>query len=183
MVLTEQMILQTLMQWRTKISASAWLVVRNSHSAEDIFQNVVLKAMTRDLLFESESALLSWAMITARREGLDWLDRHRREVGVLDEGIHNALNQVWQSQRVSESGGRSDVLQECLEATSVESRLLLKLRYGDDLSCEEVAEKLSLGLNAVYKRLSRLHEALRQCVEMKLQAPCGKPSKSEGFAS
>ncbi len=47
MPLSESLILQTLMRWRTRISAAVWLNLRDVHTAEDIFQNVVLKAMTR----------------------------------------------------------------------------------------------------------------------------------------
>ncbi len=50
------------MRWRTRISAAVWLNLRDVHAAEDIFQNVVLKAMTRDVVFDTESALLSWAL-------------------------------------------------------------------------------------------------------------------------
>jgi DNA-directed RNA polymerase specialized sigma24 family protein len=37
-----------------------------THAAEGIVQKVALKAMTREVSFESEGALLSWAFITAR---------------------------------------------------------------------------------------------------------------------
>ncbi len=69
MELTSEEVLQLLMKWRTRVSAAAWTVVRDVHAAEDIFQNVALKAMTKDVRFESEAALLSWAFVVARREG------------------------------------------------------------------------------------------------------------------
>lgn len=69
MQLTSEEVLQMLMKWRTRVSAAAWTVVRDAHAAEDIFQNVALKAMTKDVRFESEAALLSRAFILARREG------------------------------------------------------------------------------------------------------------------
>lgn len=84
MTLSEHEVLQTLMQARVRISAAAWLTVHDTHAAEDIFQNVAVKALTRDLSFDGRSALLSWAFITARREGIDWLRRHRRETSSLD---------------------------------------------------------------------------------------------------
>ena len=59
MILSEHEVLQTLMQARVRISAAAWLMVRNTHAAEDIFQNVAVKALTRDLSFDGRSALLS----------------------------------------------------------------------------------------------------------------------------
>ena len=170
MLLTEQIVLQTLMQWRTRISAAAWVVVRNTHASEDIFQNVVVKAMTRDVSFESESAVLSWAFITARREGLDWLARHRREVHVLDGQLLQQLEQQWQASSAAPTGAKLEALQNCLDATTVESRQLLRLRYGHDLDCAAVAKQLNLSLTAVYKRLSRLHMSLKQCVENKLSA-------------
>ncbi len=170
MLLTEQMVLQTLMHWRTRISAAAWIIVRNTHASEDIFQNVVVKAMTRDVSFESESAVLSWAFITARREGLDWVARHRREVHVLDGHLLQQLEQQWQTNPSAPSGEKLEALQNCLDATTAESRKLLQLRYGHDLDCDTVAKQLNLSLAAVYKRLSRLHMSLKQCVENKLAA-------------
>ena len=59
MTLSEHEVLQTLMQARVRISAAAWLMVHDTHAAEDIFQNVAVKAMTRDLSFDDRSAPLN----------------------------------------------------------------------------------------------------------------------------
>lgn len=46
------------------------------------------------------------------------------------------------------------------------------MRYFDGQRCEEVAASLNTKLDAIYKRLSRLHQALKCCIETKLtQAP------------
>jgi RNA polymerase sigma-70 factor, ECF subfamily len=170
-MLSEHDILQTLMKWRTRLSAAAWVVVRNTHAAEDIFQNVALKAMTREVSFETESALLSWAFISARHEGIDWLRRHQREALGLDTQILELLEQEWQAAPTHPSGARIEALQECLAAAPGSARQLLKLRYFDGYSCEEVAGKMGIGLNAIYKRISRLHESLKTCIEGKLSQP------------
>ncbi len=170
MLLTESIILQTLMKWRTRVSAAAWVVVRNTHAAEDIFQNVAVKAMTREVSFDSEAALLSWAFITARREGIDWLRRHEREASSLDHDLLALLEEEWQGKTSHSSGARLDALQDCLEATPEASRQLLRLRYFDGYSCEEVGQQLGVGLDAIYQRISRLHATLRNCVENKLAA-------------
>lgn len=169
MSLSEADILQVLMKWRTRLSAAAWLVVQDSHAAEDIFQNVALKAMTRAATFDSEAALVSWAFITARREGLDWLRRHRREAVGLGEELHQLLEQEWQATAPEPAGARIDALRECLAAAPPAARQLLRLRYFDGYSCAEVARELGIGLNAIYKRISRLHESLRDCIEGKLR--------------
>ena len=168
MELDEQSILQSLMKWRSRVSAAAWVVVRDSHAAEDIFQNVVLKALTRDVHFSAEAALLSWAFITARREGIDWIRRHRRETSCLDEEVLELLEHEWQATTSNTVNARVGALRDCLEAAPENTRRLLKLRYFDGYSCDEVARELGAGLNAIYKRLSRLHESLRNCVEARM---------------
>jgi len=166
---TEEKILQTLMGWRTRISAAAWIVVRDAHVAEDIFQNVVLKALTRRVHFESEGPLLSWAFITARREGLDWLRRREREDTNLEAEIHEVVEREWRSASASAESARLEALEECIAAAPERARRLLKLRYFEGSSCKAVAEQMGCGLDVVYKRLSRLHVSLRECVEGKLR--------------
>jgi RNA polymerase sigma-70 factor (ECF subfamily) len=173
MPLTEPQVLQELMKSRTRISAAAWVVVRDTHAAEDIFQNVALKAMTREVSFDSEGALLSWAFITARREGIDWLRRHRREAQGLDADILELLEREWLAEAPGASGARIDALRDCLEAVGEPARRLLKMRYFEGLGCDDVARKMGLQLNAVYKRISRLHESLRACIESKLERSAG----------
>ena len=175
MELTNEEVLQLLMKWRTRVSAAAWTVVRDVHAAEDIFQNVALKAMTKDLRFESEAALLSWAFVVARREGVDWLRRRQRETLGLDDELLGLLDQEWRSAPSHPSGVKIEALRGCLAAAPESARELLKLRYFDGHSCEEVAGRMGIGLNAVYKRVSRLHEDLKRCVEAKL-------AKMEGTA-
>jgi RNA polymerase sigma-70 factor, ECF subfamily len=168
MAMTEPQILQTLMKWRSRVSAAAWIVVRDAHAAEDIFQNVALKALTKDVTFDNDASLLSWAFITARREGLDWLHRHRREVVSLHAELLEILEREWQSHSHTSDESRLGALETCLEATPEDSRRLLKLRYFEGLACQEVATKLGISLDTIYKRLSRLHESLRQCIDGKL---------------
>ena len=156
------------MKSRDRISAAAWVAVRDAHAAEDIFQNVALKALTKEVSFEAEGAVLSWAFITARREGIDWLRRHRKESTGLDPEIFEMLEQEWLSEPARSGEARMEALRACLKTLPEKSSLLLRLRYFEGDSCGEVAKKLGTGLNAVYKRLSRLHRDLKECIEIRL---------------
>jgi len=143
-------------------------VVRDAHAAEDIFQNVALKAMTKKVSFEAEGAVLSWAFITARREGIDWLRRHRKESTGLDPEILDLLEQEWLCETVHNGQVRMEALRACLKKLPEKSSLLLRLRYFDGNSCGDVAKTLGTGLDAVYKHLSRLHRGLKECIELRL---------------
>ena len=173
MEISEQDILRILMQSRGRIEAAVWVVVHDAHVAEDIFQNVVLKALTKEVSFEAEGAVLSWAFITARREGLDWSRRHRKESIGLDVTTLELLEQEWLSEAASHGEARLAALRSCLKGLPEKSSRLLRLRYFEDNNCGEVAKKLGIGLNAIYKRLSRLHQSLKDCIELRLDESKG----------
>jgi RNA polymerase sigma-70 factor (ECF subfamily) len=169
MPLSEKEILRFLMQSRERISATAWLVVKDAHVAEDIFQNTVLKAVTKDLNFEAEAALFSWAFITARRDSLNWIRKHRRESVGFDEDILTLIHQDWQNDHLNPKGNRFELLRDCMEELPQKSEKILRLRYFEGLSCGEIADSISITLDAVYKRLSRIQNSLRKCVELKME--------------
>ena len=169
MPLSEKEILRFLMQSRERISAAAWLVVKDAHVAEDIFQNTVLKAVTKDVNFDAEAALFSWAFITARRDSLNWIRKHRRESVGFDEDILTLLHQDWQNDHLNPKGNRFELLRDCMEELPQKSEKILRLRYFEGLSCGEIADSISITLDAVYKRLSRIQNSLRKCVELKME--------------
>lgn len=169
MPLSEKEILRFLMQSRERISAAAWLVVKDAHVAEDIFQNTVLKAVTKDVSFQAEAALFSWAFITARRDSLNWCRKHGRESVGIDEDILTLIHQDWQNDHLNPKGNRFEVLRDCMEELPKKSEKILRLRYFEGLSCGEIADSISITLDAVYKRLSRIQNSLRKCVELKME--------------
>ena len=169
MTLSEQDILRIVMKSRDRIAAAAWVVVRDAHAAEDIFQNVALKALKQEIQFPAEGAVLSWAFIAARREGIDWLRRHRREVTGLDTELLELLEQDWLNETAQHGETRMEALRTCLKTLPAKSSHLLRLRYFEGNPWGEVAEKLGMGCDAVYKRLSRVHKGLRACIELRLQ--------------
>jgi RNA polymerase sigma-70 factor (ECF subfamily) len=169
MPLSEKEILRFLMQSRERISAAAWLVVKDAHVAEDIFQNTVLKAVTKDVSFEAEAALFSWAFITARRDSLNWCRKHGRESVGIDEDILTLIHQDWQNDHLNPKGNRFELLRDCMEELPQKSEKILRLRYFEGLSCGEIADSISITLDAVYKRISRIQNSLRKCVELKME--------------
>jgi len=107
MPLSEPEILQYLMQARQRILAAAWTVVRDTHVAEDIFQKMAVKAVTRDVSFETDSALLSWAFISVRCEGIDYLRKHKRETVGFEPDILELLEADWQLEKAAPAGAGS----------------------------------------------------------------------------
>ena len=166
MMLSHDEIMRVLFAARSRLGAAAFVIARDAQAAEDIFQNVALKALTQGATFEHEGALLSWATVSARREALDWLRRRKPEVPVLDHDVLDLLEA--EGAAAPADTGRVGALRDCLDQIPAASRRLLELRYFEGRSCNEVAAEVGAGLDAVYQRLSRLHRQLRACVEQRL---------------
>lgn len=168
MDLTHDEIMRVLFAARLRLGTAAWVITRDAQAAEDIFQNVALKALTKDVAFAHEGALLSWATVSARREAIDWLRKRKPEVRGLDEDVLALLDaDAAREPRAAESG-RVAALRDCIERMPDASRRLLELRYVEGRSCDEVAGAAGIGLDAVYQRLSRLHRQLKTCIDQQL---------------
>jgi RNA polymerase sigma-70 factor (ECF subfamily) len=169
MPLDHETILKHLFGARQRLSATAWLIVRDAQGAEDLFQNVALKSVTKNVSFEHGGALLSWATVSIKREAIDWLRKRKPERLGLDPEVLDLLSEEWSAHPQPE-GKRMEALRECLDAVPEKSRQLLHLRYFEGHSCEEVAGHVGANLEAVYQRLSRLHRQLKQCVDQRIDS-------------
>jgi RNA polymerase sigma-70 factor, ECF subfamily len=159
MTLSQEDVVRTLLAARARISGAVWAVTRDVQAAEDIFQNVSVKALGTP--FEGEAQLLSWAKIVARHEALNWARDRKGKAGTLDEEVLERLDEA-------EEGERSQAVRTCLEKLPSESRRLLELRYVEGRSCGEISRETGQGLDALYQRISRLHRALKRCAEERL---------------
>lgn len=167
MPLDHETTLKHLLEARQRLSGVAWLMVRDSQAAEDLFQNVALKSVTKNVTFEHEGALLSWATVSIKREAIDWLRKRKPETLGLEPEVLDLISEEWSTHPQPE-GQRMEALRECLASVPEKSRELLHLRYFDGHSCDEVARRVGASVDAVYQRLSRLHRQLKQCVDQRL---------------
>jgi RNA polymerase sigma-70 factor (ECF subfamily) len=168
MPLDHETTLKHLFEARQRLCAAAWLVVRDAPAAEDLFQNVALKSVTKNVSFEHEGALLSWAMVSIKREAIDWLRKRKPETLGLEPEVLDLISEEWSAHPQPE-GSRMEALRECLASVPEKSRQLLHLRYFDGHSCDEVAKQVGASVDAVYQRLSRLHRVLKECVDDRLR--------------
>ena len=175
MALNPQQIVQTLLAARMRVSAAVWVIVRDAQAAEDIFQDVSVKALAADVQFDREPQLVSWALITARHQALNWLRSRKERVVALDETVLELMETQWAREAMRPEGERVEALRQCLARLPERSRRMLQLRYFDEYSCSAVSRALGMKLDAVYQRLSRLHHALRECIEKRL---AGEPQAS-----
>lgn len=162
----ESDVVKVLLEARVRFCVPIWSIVRESQAVEDIFQEVVLRALRHREQITDAEHLLAWARTTAKNLAVDLL-RQRGKSQVLDAGV---MDRIWAISDEQSSGlaDRKDALRSCLKKVPERQREVIWLRYGEGLSCNEVAQRMGASLDAIYKRLSRAHGDLRKCVERAL---------------
>ena len=97
--LPQDEIIRMLLGARARLSAGFFLVLRDAHFAEDVFQEVIVKALGHQDLFANEAQLLSWARAVGRNAGLILL----RKSGRINVGLPEALVERWAQESETEA--------------------------------------------------------------------------------
>jgi RNA polymerase sigma-70 factor (ECF subfamily) len=166
-------VVKILLRERLRVMSVASAIVRDVHAADDIFQQVVLAALQSHGEFHDQVHVLAWALRTAKHRSLD-LAQRRRLLSLPDE-ILDQFEAEWSDPNGGVWSDQAEALQHCLGRLAEHSRNLLRMRYADGMTTVAIAEKLDRTTDAVYQSLSRVHRALRNCVEHELQHH-GEPS-------
>ena len=161
--MTEELLVKALLEARPRLLAVAVLVVRDPHTAADLFQEVMVKALRMPDSFDEASGLLAWARVVIRNAAVDHVRRAGRLGEILSEMALDAVESRME-ERAELQRQRMKALATCLGKLPDESRTLLRLRYDEGRRGAEVARLLRRSEAAIFKALSRLHLSLRQCV-------------------
>ena len=133
-------------------------------AAEDVFQTVVVITSERPPTAETRERFLSWARTVARHEA-GRVVRHRRRTVMLDDHVLDQLQERWSAADASTAAQQSEALHRCLERLTPNARGMLRMRFEESLSGEDLAKALGRTVNTVYVALSRAYRALAQCIE------------------
>jgi len=119
--------------------------VNDWHEAEDIAQEAYILAWQKRDGFKGASSLLTWQMSIARRICLDRL-RSRKKVSLLTDKLD--------ATKECDIDIKVDV-QHALEKLSIDDRVILYLRVGEDMPHEDVARVLGRTAAVCRKRYER----------------------------
>lgn len=167
--MTEELLVKTLLDARSRLAAGAFAIVRDGHSAEDVFQEVLLRALRMRESFSDEGGLLAWARLSMRNLSIDQVRRAGRLGMILSELALDALD-ARLTETADSQRHRMEAMGACMEKLPEESRTLLRMRYDEERRGDELARLLHRSEAAIYKALSRLHLALRRCIDDRLAA-------------
>lgn len=170
MALEYDQIVRLLLSGRVMLLAYIQSIVRDSHLAEDVLQEVsVLAVRKRDEIVD-EPHFRAWIRRAARLEAMNVLRRHQKLSAVLSEPVLEALEAHWDNRDEEWAADRIDALRQCVGRLTDNAQRLVRMRYHEGVSGIALAERLGKPVNTIYVALSRIHRALADCVERKLAA-------------
>jgi RNA polymerase sigma-70 factor, ECF subfamily len=167
-MLAPEHITATLLAERLPLTAFFASVTRDFHLAEDVFQEVCVKAVARAETFETPAHLMNWARLSGKNRSIDILRaRDGRYIGLSEEMLA-LLAQEWPDQ--VKAHPMQEALEQCITQITPNNRELLRLRYFEGRNCSDVAAIMGRKIETVYQALARLHKTLGDCIRGRLQS-------------
>lgn len=141
-------------------------LVFSHHDAEEVFQNTSVVLWNKFGEFEQDSNFFAWASRVAYFEVLNLMKQQRRSRTISQESLQLLCDEAIALSDKSTS--RQEALEECLSRLSLADRDLLQERYYYQRPPKQIAAMQSRSVDSVYRALSRIHNALLNCVQRNL---------------
>lgn len=170
MVISQQTVVQTLLQQRSTLLAYLWTLVRDQHIAEDLYQEVVVLALEKASEINDEEHLIRWAQKTAKFKAMNTLRKMQRKPVSLSGQTLELLDQAWVQRDEHSDDDMSEALRHCMTKLSPYASKLLEHRYVEGKTGQALANALGRTLNTTYTALSRIHRSLEACIRKSIKA-------------
>jgi|GEM_PF-3879753 len=143
-------------------------LVRNREDALDILQDTIVLAIRHYDQLQDKSMLKPWVLRIARNESYTYLRKHSRSKEFLTEPVQLSTLPVSDAASVEQDVLRAENRRRLILAIrqlGEVDRLLLYLRYHEDMKLHEIVRATGFTLPKVKSRLSRAYKKLRLALE------------------
>ena len=153
-------------RYQNKVVANCRYLTRNPEFSEDLAQEVFVKVFFAMGRFEGRSSFRTWIQRIKINHCLNFLKKQGRKtfLDVEDEKVKNMGELALRPavEEVMMNHDERERITAILDAMSDSLRIPLLMRDMDQLSYQEVAEGLGVGLSAVKMRIKRGREEFRR---------------------
>jgi RNA polymerase sigma-70 factor (ECF subfamily) len=153
-----------LLEFQDMVFATALRLLGNPAEAEDVAQTVFLKAFERFGELDGNPSAPGWLKTVATNECLNHLARYRKRWSFFADAPENPrLRQGSGGQALVDLEQQDDyrALDAALRALPASQRVPIVLFHFDELSYQQIAERLKVSISKVKTDIHRGREALR----------------------
>jgi len=151
-------------KFRQPLYFHARYIVKDHQEAYDLVQEVFIKAMREDRLFDEDFKIKAWLFRVTSNLCFNQVRNRKRRGAILDTMMKPEAFGADQIESIFAGEQRSEVMT-ALEQISEDHKQILLLRYYDDLSYAEIADVLQVKLGTVMSRLSRARMRLMEVMQ------------------
>jgi RNA polymerase sigma-70 factor, ECF subfamily len=161
----DQAFAKLVQEYQAMVFSIAWHYLQDRSLAEDVAQEVFLELYQRLAAIQSPSHLRFWLRRVSVHRAIDQGRRkkHRRELELLEEDMREPVGE-----RAIVDPLLMGRLRQVLAALPEKQRMMVVLRYQEELGPAEIAELLEIPVNTVKSTLHRSLEELRRRLSRKL---------------
>jgi RNA polymerase sigma-70 factor (ECF subfamily) len=137
-------------------------ILNNREDAEEISQDVFLKAYQSLSTFERKSKFSTWLYRIAYNAAISKTRKKRVEMVAIEETVitNYSLDEIGRNMNELEENDRQLILEKALQRLPEEDNLLITLFYKNENSIEEISDITGLSVSNVKVRLHRIRKKL-----------------------
>lgn len=128
----------------------AYSYVQNKDSALDVVQNAICLALEKCWELKNPGAIKTWFYRIVVNESLMYLRKCRKEIAAGDEEMPE---EVWYEPGYEQAAGEAEQIFREVQKLPDEMKMVVILRFYEELSLKEIAEITQTNLNTVKSRL------------------------------
>lgn len=160
----DEALLKQVLGERVKLLAYIRSIVRRRDLAEDIFQDLCVLVLQKRSEAAAVAALFPWLRIVARNLAMNAVRKHANRNVSLGDKVHALLDLDWRETDGASGPLLADALDVCLERLGTPARAILRARYTEGESVEQVAQRLGRPPGSLRTTISRIHRTLAECI-------------------
>lgn len=143
-------------------------LLRRKDDTEEVYQEVSRTLWEKFDEFTPGSNFTAWACEVAYRKTLEFRRQERRLPALFSDLFVETIEQAFFGD-IEQEPQRYSAMQGCLEKLSERDRRLIARRYGGGIPPTQIAQEEKRSLSAIHKALSRIHQALHDCIQRSLR--------------
>ncbi|RKU18687.1 hypothetical protein C6503_09120 [Candidatus Poribacteria bacterium] len=155
-------------KYQKQVHALIWRKIGDFHVAEELTQDVFLKAYQRLAKLKKPQSFASWLYVIASNDCSTWLRKKRLKTQPLEDTSSALVEKATYSGYVIAENERTaaeaqrDAVKKLLAKLQESDRTIITLFYFAEMTCKEISEFLGVSANTIKSRLSRARQHLKK---------------------
>ena len=150
-----------------RIYAYLLMMVHNHSDADDLLQETASVLWERYEDYDKGKSFAAWGVGIARNKALDFMKSKGNSRASFNSDFYDKISQI-EGAEADNVNERSNALRNCIGKLSVQNQMIVHYRFEKGLTVKKMSQESGDSADKIYKRLSRIYSALRDCVSRTL---------------